>query len=72
MVDRFVDADTARAVARAVRASAAAMFDAVLTVARAAEDSARAHRETLEHLRAGFAALDDVFVQVTAPLTLND
>jgi hypothetical protein len=71
MVDN-ADAETARAVARACRTATLDTFDALLRAASAAEDAARAHRETLERLRHAFAATDDALVHLTAPTTLND
>lgn len=66
------DPEAARAVARATRTASLAIFDALLKAAKAAEDAARAQRETLEDLRRAFAATDDALIHLTSPSTLND
>jgi hypothetical protein len=64
--------DEVRSLARAARAAAAANHEALVVASRLAEETARAHREQLEHLRDSLAALDDALGQFTVPSTLND
>jgi hypothetical protein len=64
--------ESLRAAVRDLRAAAHAHLQAALTAVRLAEETARAHREQLEHMATAFTAYDDALTQVTAPVTLND
>lgn len=71
-LDPAVEAESLRAVARDLKTACQRTMDALVTAARLAEETARAHREQLEQLTTTMAAYDAALSQMTAPRTLND